>query len=90
VKAVEASLLEKAKSAEVMTYGSPSAVKAWVALVGLEAANSKVNACIGATSAKACASIGITQNVVFPESPGIEGWAECVVGACRERSLLPA
>lgn len=37
-----AELLEKAKTADIVTFGSPSAVKAWVSLVGLSVASSKV------------------------------------------------
>ncbi|KXZ49584.1 hypothetical protein GPECTOR_20g440 [Gonium pectorale] len=91
VKSVPESLLREALGADVVTYGSPSAVKAWVGLAGLEMANAKVNACIGSTSARACASAGITQHVVYPEAPGIEGWVEAVERGCREAKLpLPA
>lgn len=46
----------------------------------------QVNVCIGATSAKACHSVGLP-NVFYPEAPGIEGWAECVV---EQHKLLSA
>lgn len=36
VKGVEPELLQAALSADIVTFGSPSAVKAWVSLVGLE------------------------------------------------------
>ncbi|GLI66857.1 hypothetical protein VaNZ11_010844 [Volvox africanus] len=87
VRSVPESLLREALTADVVTYGSPSAVKAWVGLAGLEVANSKVNACIGSTSAKACASAGITENVYFPDSPGIEGWVDAVDRGCRDLQL---
>ncbi|PNH03285.1 Uroporphyrinogen-III synthase, chloroplastic, partial [Tetrabaena socialis] len=91
VKSVPEAQLREALSADVVTYGSPSAVKAWVALAGLELANAKVNACIGSTSARACASAGITAHVCYPEAPGIEGWVEAVERGCREMQLaLPA
>ncbi|PNW79282.1 hypothetical protein CHLRE_09g409100v5 [Chlamydomonas reinhardtii] len=87
VASVPEALLREALTADVVTYGSPSAVKAWVGLAGLEAANAKVNACIGSTSARACANAGITQHVYFPDAPGIEGWVEAVEKGCREAKL---
>ncbi|GIL68477.1 hypothetical protein Vafri_21746 [Volvox africanus] len=87
VKSVPESLLLEALTVDVVTYGSPSAVKAWVGLAGLEVANSKVNACIGSTSAKACASAGITENVYFPDSPGIDGWVDAVERGCKDMQL---
>jgi uroporphyrinogen-III synthase len=88
---VEPALLSRAAAAPVVTFGSPSAVKAWVALVGLEAARSKLSVCIGSTSAKACASAGLDMaRVYFPDSPGVEGWVESVERACGEHGLAPA
>ncbi|KAF5837730.1 tetrapyrrole biosynthesis, uroporphyrinogen III synthase [Dunaliella salina] len=75
-------LLGKALAADIVTFGSPSAVKAWVSLAGLETAKDKVNVCIGSTSARACEAAGLSK-VYFPEAPGIEGWVECVVQQCR-------
>lgn len=46
-----------------------------------------MNACIGSTSAKACASVGITENVYFPDAPGIEGWVEAVERGWKELQL---
>lgn len=46
-----------------------------------------MNACIGSTSARACANAGITQHVYFPDAPGIEGWVEAVEKGCREAKL---
>jgi hypothetical protein len=43
VKNVPADLLKQAVAADIVTFGSPSAVKAWVALVGQEVANNKVD-----------------------------------------------
>jgi uroporphyrinogen-III synthase len=71
-------------AADVVTFGSPSAVKAWVGLVGLEAAMKVPAACIGETSARACAAAGL-ERVHFPEAPGIDGWAEAVVEALAGR-----
>lgn len=67
-------------AADVVTFGSPSAVKAWVGLVGLEAAKEVPAACIGETSARACRAAGL-ERVFWPEAPGIDGWAEAVLEA---------
>lgn len=81
------SALREALSVDVVTYGSPTAVRAWVGLAGVEVANAKVNACIGSTSARACAKEGITRCVHYPEAPGIEGWVDAVLDGCRELNL---
>eukprot|EP00877_Chromochloris_zofingiensis_P009438 jgi/Chrzof1/4748/Cz14g24240.t1_UROS1[v5.2] len=80
VSDVPPELLQEAMAADIITFGSPSAVKAWVSLVGLEAAQAKHSVCIGATSAKACKSAGLTK-VLYPEDPGIEGWVASILQA---------
>mmetsp|Transcript_6747 Transcript_6747/g.18076 ORF Transcript_6747/g.18076 Transcript_6747/m.18076 type:complete len:298 (-) Transcript_6747:254-1147(-) len=75
-------LLGKALAADIVTFGSPSAVKAWISLAGMEKATEKVNVCIGSTSARACEAAGLSK-VHFPEAPGIEGWVECVTQQCQ-------
>lgn len=88
VTSVPPEVLKAALEAEVVTFGSPSAVKAWVALVGLQAASERLNVCIGSTSAKACDSAGLPKSrVYFPASPGIPGWVGSVVQACQENGL---
>jgi uroporphyrinogen-III synthase len=72
--------------ADVVTFGSPSAVRAWVELCG-DALYERLTAdaralqpayvCIGETSAEACANCELP-DVFYPELPGIEGWAETV------------
>lgn len=59
--------------------------RAWVALVGLEAAQQKLSVCIGSTSAKACQAAGLTK-VVHPEDPGIPGWVDCVLEAMGQKA----
>ncbi|GAX79037.1 hypothetical protein CEUSTIGMA_g6477.t1 [Chlamydomonas eustigma] len=72
---VEPEVLQQALTADIVTFGSPSAVKAWVQLVGLEVARSRLSVCIGSTSARACDAVGLSnESVLYPESPGIEGW----------------
>jgi len=84
---VSPELLAQAKAADIVTFGSPSAVKAWVALVGLDLAQSKASVCIGSTSARACKAVGLTK-VYFPDSPGIPGWVDCVEKAVAELGLV--
>ena len=64
-----------AREAEVVSFGSPSAVRVWAERVGTTA----VAACIGKTSADAATEAGFGR-VVYPESPGVEAWADTVVG----------
>ena len=84
VTSVNKDILTRAKQADVVTFGSPSAVKAWVALSGLGGdatmESHPVYACIGGTSAKACGKIGLP-GVVFPENPGLDGWEGTVLEA---------
>jgi uroporphyrinogen-III synthase len=80
-------VLEKAVEANVVTFGSPSAVKAWKSLTldMLEERGGKhpTYACIGQTSANACEDCELP-DVWHPENPGMEGWAE-VVKLCLEQ-----
>ena len=73
-----------ALAADVVTFGSPSAVKAWLALSGLADEEGRgahpLYACIGGTSARACDKVGLP-GVLFPESPGVDGWERVVLDA---------
>lgn len=84
VTSVADDLLARAVGADVVTFGSPSAVKAWVALSGLggdaPADQHPLYACIGGTSAKACGAIGLP-GVLFPQNPGLDGWEGTVLEA---------
>lgn len=83
VKDVDPAVLRAALAAPVITFGSPSAVKAWVALAGLDVASTKVCACIGSTSARACEKEGL-KFVYYPDSPGIEGWVDAILKGMKE------
>ena len=78
--------IARAVAADVVTFGSPSAVRAWVELCGdalydhlvqNEGALQPAYVCIGETSAEACANRELP-DVFYPEHPGMEGWAETV------------
>jgi uroporphyrinogen-III synthase len=86
VTAVGPDVLQQALAADVVTFGSPSAVKAWMALTGLDptAEDHPAYACIGGTSAKACDTIGLP-GVLFPENPGVDGWEGVVLKALEAR-----
>lgn len=91
VKSVDPAALEAALAADVVTFGSPSAVKAWAALVGEERARGTVSVCIGSTSARACEAVGV-RRVLYPDAPGIDSWAETVLEALekhRQPSAAP-
>uniref|UniRef100_A0A383V9M9 Uroporphyrinogen-III synthase n=1 Tax=Tetradesmus obliquus TaxID=3088 RepID=A0A383V9M9_TETOB len=91
ISTVDQALLQQALAADVVTFGSPSAVKAWVALVGLQAAAQKMNVCIGSTSARACGNVGLpADTVIFPDAPGIDEWARCVLQGLQKIGKLPA
>lgn len=80
VKTVSEELKEDAGSAGVVTFGSPSTLKAWVEIMGagpLENGDIGV-ACIGETSGELANKRGFAR-VSFPEKPGIAGWAESVL-----------
>ncbi|CAL6421210.1 unnamed protein product [Bathycoccus prasinos] len=80
-------VLERAVDASVVTFGSPSAVKAWknltLELLEERAGKHPTYACIGQTSANACEDCELP-DVWHPEDPGMEGWAE-VVKLCLEQ-----
>lgn len=82
VTAVDPDAMALAVAADVVTFGSPSAVKAWLALSGLagEGVAHPLYACIGGTSARACDKVGLP-GVLFPESPGVDGWERVVLDA---------
>jgi len=89
VTKLDASDVQRAVCADVVTFGSPSAVRAWVDLCGdvlYERISSSDDAlqpayvCIGETSAEACANCELP-DVFYPENPGMEGWAETVFAA---------
>jgi uroporphyrinogen-III synthase len=62
-----------------------------VALVGLAAAQQKMNVCIGSTSARACDSAGLpAERVIYPDAPGIDEWARCVLEGLQKLGKLPA
>lgn len=87
VTSVSEETLALALAADVVTFGSPSAVKAWIQLSGLDPngdAPHPAYACIGGTSAKACDSVGLP-GVLFPESPGLDGWESVVLTALESR-----
>lgn len=86
---VDPQALQQALAADAITFGSPSAVKAWVALVGLEAAQKMMSVCIGSTSARACNTAGLTK-VIYPDAPSIESWVECVLEALQQQPVAAA
>jgi len=81
VEAVDAATLAKAVAADVVTFASPSTVKAWVKVATESAATRWPRAaCIGKTSAVACDAANIAP-CFFPEQPGMDGWVASVLDA---------
>lgn len=65
--------LARARTAAVVTFASPSAVRIWAERVGVGAAA----LCIGETSAKEARALGFA-DVRCPEAPGVESWADTI------------
>lgn len=74
--------LERARSADILTFASPTAVNAWI---GLSPVNdlTKPVACIGSTTAKRARKLGFN-NVYFSENPGLEGLVHSIVSIAME------
>jgi uroporphyrinogen-III synthase len=81
VEAVDSAALARAVTADVVTFASPSTVKAWVQLAGDNAHAPRV-ACIGYTSAVACATAHLSP-CFYPEQPGMDGWVASVLDALK-------
>eukprot|EP00271_Cylindrocystis_brebissonii_P018616 TRINITY_DN5371_c0_g1_i1.p1 TRINITY_DN5371_c0_g1~~TRINITY_DN5371_c0_g1_i1.p1 ORF type:complete len:366 (-),score=62.04 TRINITY_DN5371_c0_g1_i1:296-1393(-) len=81
-----------AAAAPVVTFASPTAVKAWMELVvaPLNPAWSGAAACIGATSAEAARRAGLRGRILHPQEPGIDGWVESILEALEESGSLSA
>lgn len=86
VENLDPKIVQEAVRADVVTFGSPSAVRAWVDLCGgalyehitsVEGVFQPAYVCIGETSAEACANCELP-DVFYPENPGMDGWAETV------------
>mmetsp|Transcript_43636 Transcript_43636/g.89115 ORF Transcript_43636/g.89115 Transcript_43636/m.89115 type:complete len:282 (+) Transcript_43636:54-899(+) len=69
-------LMEKA---QIATFGSPSAVKAW----SQATKHRPLAACIGQTSHDAAKAAGF-ERIYSPEKPGIPGWAQVTVEALQD------
>ena len=65
-----------AQRARIVTFGSPSAIKAWIKLTDRK---DVFCCCIGGTSHDACVRLGFdTSRVLSPANPGLVGWADVV------------
>eukprot|EP00871_Galdieria_phlegrea_P001101 jgi/Galph1/1992/GphlegSOOS_G676.1 len=68
-----------AEEAQVVAFGSPSAVRIWTERVSKK----RIGVCIGETTAKTCQELGF-ESVVFAKQPGLEGWANAVEEALQQ------
>jgi len=83
---VDPEALARAKSADVLTIGSPSAARAWLSVAGAHPPGMPV-ACIGSTSFEACLKLGFPKDLLFfPESPGLKAWAEVAALAVASKA----
>lgn len=85
VQTVSEADLSDALKADVVTFGSPSAIGAWKKVVQDKVADTLAVACIGATSGKAAIEYGL-ENVHYPDKPGMDGWVQSVLKALEEVS----
>lgn len=72
----DSQLENDAKSADIVAFGSPSAVDVWRSRIGA----TPIAVCIGETTAKACKDAGFP-NILFPAKPGLGGWADQILQA---------
>lgn len=71
-----------AKSASVVCFASPSAVKAWLKNTDRFETPRALASCIGETSATACRTNNWRrEHIFYPEKPGVAGWAVAVADA---------
>jgi uroporphyrinogen-III synthase len=76
--------LQRALDCSVVSIASPSALKAWVGLVGIDTARRKPLACIGSTSGTAALRAGWDEQQVFWEDmPGMDGFVSSIDAALR-------
>ncbi|KAF2589640.1 hypothetical protein F2Q70_00041299 [Brassica cretica] len=87
VQSVDATLLQQALSAPVLSVASPSAIRAWMNLIQNEKQWSNNVACIGETTASAARRLGF-KKVYHPEQPGLEGWVDSIVEALTAHEEL--
>lgn len=80
VDTFDAATLELCQATHIATFASPSAVKAWANIVGVD--EQLVVACIGETSATAARKMGFTR-VHYPDKPGLDGWMIAVNEAMK-------
>lgn len=78
VSSISDDALRLARQARVLAIASPSAIKAWAHIAGLDTCPAV--ACIGSTSAKAARALGLT-DVYSPEKPGLDGFVDSIMEA---------
>ena len=77
-------MLQAAKSVNIVTFASPSAVRVWAQRVGT-ASKAVV---IGPSSARAAEAAGFTE-IISPEgSKGLEAWAMLITDTARKLAKL--
>lgn len=77
-------MLERAKSVDIVTFASPSAVRVWAQRAGTTAKA----VVIGPSSARAAEAAGFT-DIISPEgSKGLEAWAMLIADTARKLAKL--
>lgn len=83
IKNFDLEALEAAKAANVITFASPTAVRAWKEISGAACDLKQNVACIGSTTAEEAKAQGF-ENVTFPEQPGMDALVESIVQILQE------
>jgi len=63
---------------QIATFASPSAVQGWLNEAG---SLPPLAACIGETSARACMNYMDSEQIFYPEKPGLPGWIDATMQA---------
>ena len=87
VETIDALAVEEALQADVVTFASPSAVRAWIDVTQKKCHFNQAVACIGSTTAKKARQLGFT-NVYYAEKPGHEGLIQSILGILRDKGTL--
>ena len=75
--------VEAATRASIVTFGSPSAIRAWKHLTNR---TDVFCCCIGGTSHQACIRHGFEESrILSPQKPGLDGWSKVVIEAIEQR-----
>ncbi|GBG72605.1 hypothetical protein CBR_g12178 [Chara braunii] len=87
VRQLDRDRFARAVRSPVITFASPTAVRAWISHVAdAQCEWDGVAACIGSTTAEAAMRAGV-KRVVYPTSPGMNGWVDVIMQALQQNEV---